>query len=213
MAAPHIAALQAAGFAMQADLAPLATNVQLAAATAPLATNAQLVAMQANMNAQLAAMQANMNAQLAAMQANMNGQLDAMQATMNGQFAAMQAQLPVIGIPAISGAVSAIVQAVIAARAENNHDRSGVVYAVVPRRDGMPPPNWPAGFDRFALIRGPIAVVDALLVDYGLPLAVAVFDRRDALALYIGTTTHVKADERRTPGHCAHRGLPGPAAR
>jgi hypothetical protein len=166
MAAPHIAALQAAGFAMQADLAPLATNVQLAAATAPLATNAQLVALQANMNAQLVAMQANMN----------------------GQFAAMQAQLAVIGIPAISGAVSAIVQAVIAARAENNHDRSGVVYAIVPRRDGIPPPNWPAGFDRFALVRGPIAAVDALLVDYGLPLAAAVFDRRDALALYIGTT-------------------------
>ena len=51
-AAPHIAALQAAGFAMQADLVPLATSVQLAA-------------MQANINAQLAAMQANMNAQFA----------------------------------------------------------------------------------------------------------------------------------------------------
>ena len=109
MAAPHIAALQAAGFAMQADLAPLATNAQLAAATAPLATNAQLAAMQANMNA------------LVAMQANMNGQFAAMQA----QLAARQAQLAVIGIPAISGAASAIVQAVIAARAENNRDRYG----------------------------------------------------------------------------------------
>ena len=84
---------------------------------------------------------------------------------MNAQFAALQAQLALIGIPAISGAVSANVQAVIAARAENGHDRSGVAYAVVPRADGTPPPNWPAGFDRFALIRGPIAVIDALLND------------------------------------------------
>ena len=86
-AAPHIAALQAAGFAMQADLAPLATNVQLVAATAPLATNVQLAALQANVNAQLAAMQVNMNA----------------------QFAAMQAQLALIGIPAIAAAASASV--------------------------------------------------------------------------------------------------------
>ena len=60
---------------------------------------------------------------------------------MNAQFAALQAQLALIGIPAISGAVSANVQAVIAARAENGHDRSGVAYAVVPRADGTPPPN------------------------------------------------------------------------
>jgi len=165
MAAPAAPHMQAAGFAMQADLVPLATNAQLAAATATLATNAQLAALQANMNAQLAALQANMNA----------------------QFAALQVQLAAIGIPAISGAVAANVRAIIAARAENNHDRSGVAYAVVPRADGTPPPNWPAGFDRAAL-RGPIAVVNALLVDYGLPLAAAVFDRRDALALHIGTT-------------------------
>jgi hypothetical protein len=121
-AAPHIAALQAAGFAMQADLLPLATNVQLAAATAPLATNVQLAAMQANTNAQLVAMQANMNAQLVALQANINAQLVAMQ----GQFAAMQAQLALIGIPAIAAAASASVQAIANARVVNNHYRSGV---------------------------------------------------------------------------------------
>ena len=165
MAEEHIALMHAAGFAMQVDLLPLATHAQLAAATAPLATHAQLAEMQANFNAQLVAMQANMN----------------------GQFAALQAQLAVIGVPAISGAVSAIIQAIIAARAENHHDRSGVAYAVVPRRDGTLPPNWPAGFGRYALIRGPIAIVDALLIDYGLPHAASVFDRRNELAQHIGT--------------------------
>ena len=57
----------------------------------------------------------------------------------------------------------------------------------MPLADGTPPPNWPAGFDRFALIRGPIAVIDALLNDFNLPLPFSEHDRRDALALHIGT--------------------------
>ena len=57
---------------------------------------------------------------------------------------------------------------------------------MVPLADGTPPPNWPAGFDRAAL-RGPIAVVNALLVDYGLPQPASLLDRRLALALHIGT--------------------------
>ena len=60
-----------------------------------------------------------------ATQANVNAQFAAMQANMNVQFAALQAQLAVIGVPAISGA-AANVQAIIAARAENNHDRRGI---------------------------------------------------------------------------------------
>ena len=168
MAAPHIAALQAAGFAMQADLLPLVTNVQLAAATAPLATNVQLAAMQANMNAQLVAMQ---------------GQLVAMQ----GQFAAMQAQLALIGIPAIAAAASASVQAIANARVVNNHCRSGVAYAVVPLADGTPPPNWPIGFDRAMLRAGPIAAVTLLLTDYGLVPPAVALDRRNLLALHIGS--------------------------
>jgi hypothetical protein len=174
MAAPHIAALQAAGFAMQADLLPLATNVQLAAATAPLATNVQLAAATAPLatNVQLIAMQANMNAQLVAMQ---------------GQLVAMQAQLALIGIPAIAAAASASVQAIANARVVNNHYRSGVAYAVVPRADGTPPPNWPIGFDRAMLRSGPIGAVNLLLTDYGLVPPAPALDRRNLLALHIGT--------------------------
>ncbi len=61
----------------------------------------------------------------------------------------------------------------------------------MPRADGTLPPNWPVGgFRRPALFRGPIALVDTLLNDYGLPFgqnAGAVQERRDALALHIGT--------------------------
>ena len=166
-AAPLIAAFQAAGFAMKEDLAPLAT--------------------QANVNAQFAAMQANMNAQFAAfaaMQANMNAQFAAMQA----QFAAMQAQLLLIGIPAIAGAATVIVQTVAAARAQNAHDHRGVAYVSVPRDDGTLPPNWPAGFNREDLVDGPIGIIDIMLNDYGLPhgAPAGLFVRRNALARHIG---------------------------
>ena len=69
----------------------------------------------------------------------------------------------------------------------NNHYRSGVAYAVVPLADGTPPPNWPIGFDRATLRTGPIAVVTLLLTDYGLVPPAAAFDRRNLLALHIGT--------------------------
>ena len=139
------------------------------------------------MQAQLAAMQAQMQAQLAAMQAQMQAQLGAMQAQLIAQ---MQALLAPHNAPAIAAAAAATVQAVIAARAHNAHDRSGVAYAVVPRADGSLPPSWPAGFERAALIIGPIAPVDALLGDYNLPhgAPIGLVQRRDALALHIGTT-------------------------
>ena len=198
MAAPgHIAALQAAGFAMQVDLAPLATQAQLAAATAPLATQAQLaaatapLATQATVDAhftQLVAMLAGTNAQLAAMQAGVNAQLAAMQAGVNAQLAAVQAQLAVAGVPAIAGAALDVVRHVAAARAHNAHDRRGVAYVVVPRADGTPPPHWPDGFDRDGLVEGPVAAVDALLADYGVPHGppAGLFVRRNALARCIG---------------------------
>ena len=89
--------------------------------------------------------------------------------------------------PAIAAAAAATLRAIVAAREENNHHRSGVAYAVVPRADGTPPPHWPAaGFDRAAL-RGPIALINALLGDYGLPLPASALERRDSLALHIGT--------------------------
>ena len=127
---------------------------------APLATQAQLQALQA---------------QLAVMQVQQLQQIQALLAPLNA--------------PAIAAAAAATVQGIAAARAQNAHDRSNVPYAVVPRADGTPPPSWPAGFDRAGL-RGPIAAVDALLVDYNLAAlapGAAAAARRDALALHIGT--------------------------
>jgi hypothetical protein len=181
-AAPLIAAFQAAGFAMQADLAPLATQAQLA----PLATQAQLAPLATQ--AQLAPLAT--QAQLAplATQANVNAQFAAAQANINAQFLLIQNQLALIGVPAIAGAATAIVQAVAAARAQNAHDHRGVAYIAVPRDDGTLPPNWPAGFNRDDLVEGPIGVIDTVLNDYGLPhgAPAGLFVRRNALARYIG---------------------------
>ena len=148
---------------LAAAIAPLVTQAQLAAAIAPLATQAQLAAA-------VAAMQASMQAQF------------------NAHLVAVQALLAPIGIPAIAGAATAIVQAASAARSSNAHDHRGIAYTVVPCDDGTPPPNWPAGFSRDDLIEGPIGVIDAILADYGLPSGApaALFVRRNALARHIG---------------------------
>jgi hypothetical protein len=103
-------------------------------------------------------------------------------------LAQIQELLAPLNAPAVAAAAAATVQAIAAARLQNAHDRRGVAYVVVPRADGTPPPNWPlAGFDRTALTRGNIAIVNALLNDYGLPFPVATRDRRDTLAHHIGT--------------------------
>jgi hypothetical protein len=103
--------------------------------------------------------------------------------------AAMAAALAPHNAPAIAAAAAATVQAITTARARNAHDRSGEAYAVVPRADGTPPPSWPAaGFTRHALFRGGLAVINALLADYGLPVPADTRIRRDALASHIGTT-------------------------
>ena len=162
MAAPpapialFIAAFQAAGIVVQADLAPLVTQAQL--------------------NAALAAQLAPMQAQLAAMQAQIHAQIHALLAPHNA--------------PAIAAASTAIVQATFAARAQNAHDRSGEAYAAVPLADGTLAPNWPVGFERTALVSGPIDVVDTLLGDFGLPhgAPLTLLARRNALARHIGTT-------------------------
>ena len=165
---------------INAAVAPLATQAQLAAAVAPLATQTQL-------QAQLAAMQAATQVQLAAMQAATQVQLAAMQAQILAQ---MQLLLAPVNVPAIAAVASASVAAIAAARARNAHDRSGEPYAAVPCADGTLPPSWPAGFERSALVSGPIAVIDALLNDYGMPngAPAAVIVRRNALAQRIGTT-------------------------
>ena len=101
---PHIAALQAAGFVMKTDLAPLLTSAQLTAHFAALQAQmtgqlqAQMTALQAQMNGQFAALQT----QIAALQAQMTVQLAALQAQMNGQFALLKAPLGQLGIPAMT---------------------------------------------------------------------------------------------------------------
>ena len=163
-----------AQFVMQVDLVPLATQ-------------AQLGQMQAQVQAQLGQMQAQMQEQMQAQLGQMQAQ---MQEQMQAQLGQMQALLAQHNAPAIAAAASATVQSIVASRLENDHDRSNVVYAVVLRADGTQPPNWPAaGFNREALFRGPIAVIDALLDDYGLPNGPTtdVLERQNALAVHIGT--------------------------
>ena len=155
----------------KADLVPLATQAQLAD------VQAQMVQMQAQMvqlQTQLGQMQVQTQAQLGQMQVQIIAQVQALLAPHNA--------------PAIAAAASATVQSIVASRLENSHDRTNVVCAVVLRADGTQPPHWPAGFGRSALFRGPIAVVDALLDDYGLPQAphTAIWERRNALAVHIG---------------------------
>lgn len=161
-AAPHVAALQAAGFAMQSDLVPLATT--------------------ANVNTQFAAMQG----QIHLLQQQVNALPSLAQIQVAIQAAIATALVP-HNAPAIAAAASATVQAIANARMVNNHYRSGVAYTVVPCADGTPPLNWPAGFDRATLRTGPIAVITALLNDYRLIVPAATFDRRNLLALHIGT--------------------------
>ena len=165
-ALPPAAMAQLAAFIGAAIAGQVATQADVAAAVAPL--TGQLAAVPAQLQAQLAAMQAQMQAQLAQMQALL---------------------LP-LNVPAFVAAATATVQSIGASRMQNAHDRSGEAYAVVQRSDGTPPPHWPAGFDRAALAEGPIAAIDTLLNDFGLPHgapAATVRERRNALARHIGT--------------------------
>lgn len=58
-----------------------------------------------------------------------------------------------------------------------------MAYAVVPRANGTPPPNWPIGFDRAMLRSSPVSAATLLLTDYGLvPPA-----PNNLLLLHIGT--------------------------
>ena len=129
---------------------------------------------------------ANTLAQIQAQLAQMQAQL----AQMQPQLAQMQAQLAPLNVVAIAGAASRVVQATVAARARNCHDRRGVPLTPVPRDDGSQPPNWPAGFGRAELHDGAIGAVDLLLADYGLANGAGAgtpVERRNALAGVIGT--------------------------
>ena len=100
--------------------------------------------------------------------------------------AAIAAALVPHNAPAIAATASVTVQAITSARVRNAHDRDDA-YTIVPLADGTAPPHWPGGFNRVALL-GNVAIIDALLLDYGLPVGVPVLNRRNALAVYIGTT-------------------------
>lgn len=119
-------------------------------------------------------------------------QLPTMTAEMEALFAqhstpavAAAAEAATAANAAAVAAAAATARAIGAARAENARD-CAVPYATVPRADGTPPPAWPVSFDRDALCSGPIAAVDALLTQYGLPLSRTVLARRTRLALHIG---------------------------
>lgn len=117
--------------------------------------------------------------------------IQAQQQLLAGAVANIQAQLALMNPAGVTAAALQSLQAIEAARGRNRHDQRGVLYTPVPRPDGTLPPSWPAGgFDRAALVEGPIPAVDALLADYGLPAgpgAGTVPARRVALAQALGT--------------------------
>ena len=119
----------------------------------------------------------------------LNNQLAALTITVNALPAVINAAIQAALAPQIAAA-SATVLAIATARARNAHDRDGEDYAVVPRTDGTPPPNWPlAGMDRGALAASTNATVNALLGDYQLaaPPGSTLRVRRNMLARHIGT--------------------------
>jgi hypothetical protein len=176
-------------------VAPLATSAQVAAQFAGLPTLAQFNALAAQVAglptlAQFNALAAQVAAQPTLAQFNALVAQVAAQPTLAQIQALLTATLAPHNAPLIAATATATMQAIVAARAHNAHDRSGVAYAVVPLADGTPPPSWPAGFERSDLVSGPVAAIDALLGDYALPhgAPATLIARRDALALHIGTT-------------------------
>ena len=142
------------------------------------------------LDASLAAALAPMQNQLNAMQNQMQNQLNAMQNQMQNQHIAVQNQLAAINPGNIAAIAAQSIHVIETARRLNQHGLRGVPYALVPLADGTPPPNWPVGFDRAALVEGGIAAVDLLLGDYGIPAGAGVgapIVRRIALAQALGT--------------------------
>jgi hypothetical protein len=137
-----------------------------------------------------------LNAGLAAQTAALNAGLAAQTVALNAALAPVNQALALILAAQAAGAAGAVVaaaatiQAIVAARARNAHDRRGEPYEVVPLYDGTQPFHWPAaGLVREDLVEGPIGPVDALLLDYGIPGGppLTLFQRRNALARHLGT--------------------------
>ena len=165
---------------MAAPPPPPAPFVQMAAAiNAAFGGQLATVADIAPLDAKIAALTIKVNA-LVVLMNNLPAQINA----------SIQAALAPHNAPVIAAAASATVLAIATARAHNAHDRDGEDYAVVPRTNGTPPPNWPpAGMDRGALAASTNATVNALLGDYQLaaPIGTALRVRRNMLARHIGT--------------------------
>jgi len=124
----------------------------------------------------------NMNATLAALTVSVAGLADGL--------AHIETLLLPMNVPHFVATTTLIFREIAAAREANHHDRRDIAYVAVPCSDGALPANWPVGFDRNDHFDGPIAVIDALLGDYGAPAvgaeAGAPSVRRNLLAGYIG---------------------------
>jgi len=173
MAAP-IHPVVAAAAAGAADLGP--ALVQLANESA--ANTAALAALTATVAPLPGAVAANTAA---------IGVLTANVAALTAHVTALAANVAALNNPAIAAGAAAHALACTFARAANAH--RGVLLTPVPH-GGPGALAWPPGFDRAALVEGPVAAVDALLLAYGLPAGAAAggpFARRNALALHLGT--------------------------
>ena len=111
-------------------------------------------------------------------------------AACSARIANIEALLVPMNVPHLVATITRICQEIAAAKEANHHDRRDIAYVAVPCSNGALPANWPAGFDRNDHFDGPIAVIDALLEDYGAPAfgaaAGAPHVRRNLLAGYIG---------------------------
>jgi hypothetical protein len=120
----------------------------------------------------------------------MQNQMQNQHIAVQNQMQNLQNQLAAINPGNIAAAAAQSIHVIETARRLNQHGLRGVPYALVPLADGTPPPNWPVGFDRAALVEGGIAAVDLLLGDYGIPAGAGVgapIVRRIALAQALGT--------------------------
>ncbi len=109
--------------------------------------------------------------------------IQAQQALDGATFAAIQVQLA--NIAALLGGGSTH-QRISIAMASNRHDSDNRHFVVVPTVAGGVPPNWPIGFSPAILRSMLVPTLDALHVDYGLPLVGNREDKRRAIALHIG---------------------------
>ena len=151
--------------------------------------------------AALQALQAGQQQHAAALQALQAGQqqhtavlqaLQAGQQALVAQVAAIAQQLQAFaahaGVPI--GAAAIVAERVAIARAANHHTREEDLYVTVPLSpSGLAPALWPQNFNRTVLRSLPGAAIVALLVAYQLAIDGTVLQKRNRLAVHIGTVT------------------------